>query len=54
MIKIRIEGKGFEIARVVDLLVIAFREDVEVTGIYELKQNKSRAYVDIDSKFVNL
>jgi hypothetical protein len=54
MIKIRIEGKGFEIARIVDLLVIAFREDVEVTGIYELDRNKSRAYVDIDSRVVHL
>ena len=49
MIKIRVEATECEIAQVVEILEERFAE-VEVSGIYDLIGNKSRAYIDISRK----
>jgi hypothetical protein len=46
MIKIRVEAAECQIAQVVEILQERFQE-IEVTGIYDLKENRSRAYIDI-------
>jgi hypothetical protein len=46
VIKVRVEATESEIAQVVEILQERF-EDIEITGVYDLKGNKSRAYIDI-------
>ena len=46
MIKIRVEAAECQIAEIVEILQERFQE-LEVSGIYDLKENRSRAYIDI-------
>ena len=46
MIKIRVEAAECEIAQVVEILEERF-EDIEITGVYDLTRDRSRAYIDI-------
>lgn len=46
MIKIRVEAAECEIAEVVEILQERF-QDIEITGTYDIKENRSRAYIDI-------
>jgi hypothetical protein len=46
MIKIRVEATECDIAQVVEILEERFPE-IEITGVYDLTGNKSRAYIDI-------
>jgi hypothetical protein len=48
VIKIRVEGKENQIAQVVEILREHF-QDLEITGIYEIPQARSRAYIDIEN-----
>lgn len=49
MIKIRVEATECDIARIVEILEERFAE-IEISGIYDLVGNKSRAYIDISRK----
>lgn len=49
MIKVRIEGKENEIAQVVEILQERYA-DIEITGIYDILQARSRAYIDIHDR----
>jgi hypothetical protein len=49
MIKVRVEAAECQIAEIVEILQERFQE-IEVTGIYDLKENRSRAYIDISRK----
>lgn len=46
MIKVRVEAAECQIAQVLEILEERF-EDIEVTGVYDLTGNRSRAYIDI-------
>jgi hypothetical protein len=46
MIKIRVEAAECQIAQIVEILQERF-EEIEITGVYDLRENRSRAYIDI-------
>lgn len=46
MIKIRVEAAEPLIAQVVEILEERF-EDIEITGVYDLTRDRSRAYIEI-------
>lgn len=48
MIKLRIEGKPVEIVEILEILQEEYKEDLEVSGLYELDHKRSRAYIDIE------
>lgn len=45
-IKIRVEASNSEVAQIVEILEERFAE-IEVSGVYDLPGNRSRAYIDI-------
>ena len=46
MIKIRVEATENEVAKIIEILEERFAE-IEVSGVYDLPNNRSRAYIDI-------